>query len=130
LGLGNMTGGGVVEALETAGAYADRKRRYDRTAERCKEEGIEFVPMVVEAQGGLEKTTAATIHRITAAVAGAEGKEHAEVKAEMLRRISFELVRWAARAVIRRTPGAGPRQGARAAAAQFLRQTRLMSATE
>ena len=130
LGLGNMAGGGVVEALAAASAYAERKRGHNRTAERCKEEGIEFVPMVLAAQGGLEKTTAATFHRITAAVAGAEGREHSEVKAEMLRRISFELARWAARAVIRRTPGARPEQGRRAMASQFLRQARVLAEAE
>ena len=88
------------------------------------------MPMVLEAQGGLEKTTAATFHRITAAVAGAEGREHSEVKAEMLRRISFELARWAARAVIRLTPGARPEQGRRAMASQFLRQARVLAEAE
>ena len=118
LGISNMgQAQGQVEPLATATAYAERKRNHNRTAQRCREEGIAFRPMVIEAQGGIEKTAAATFHLIALAVAAAEGKELATVKNEMLQRISLELVRSSVRAVLWRVPKPRASSGRAVAAA-------------
>ena len=57
--------------------------------------------------GGIEKTTALpTLHRIAEAVAEVEGGDLSKIKADLLQRLSLEVARSAARAVLRRTPPA------------------------
>ena len=62
-------------------------------------------------------------------MAAAEDKEVATVKAELLERLSLELVRSAAQAVLRRTPKAAL-GGERAALAYLRREARLTGADE
>ena len=93
----------------------------ERVAQRCEEAGIRYHAVVFEATGGLEdKAAAPVLHQIAQAVAAAEDREVSAVKQELLERLSMELVRSAARAVLRRTPKL--RVGQEGAALAFLRR--------
>jgi len=85
--------------------------------------------MVMEATGGVEdKEMAPVLHQIADAVASVEDREVAAVKAELLERLSLELARSAARAVLRRTPkGVGGGEGA---ASAFLRREARLAGPE
>ena len=121
-------GGARPEPLEAARAYAAEVR--GRVEQRCEEAGVRFHPMVMEATGGVEDREAAPVlHQIAEAVAGAEDREVAAVKDELLQRLSMELVRSAARAVLRRTPKA-PLGGEGAALAFLRREARLVGPEE
>jgi len=97
--------------LTAAGAYA--KRKEDAVGARCRQAGVAFVPVVLEVTGGIEQTAALpALHRIAAAVAVTEGEDESVVKAQLLQRLSFEVARSAARAVLRRRPQAGKEAGA------------------
>ena len=120
LGLSHAAGA-APEPLAAAEEYAEQKRNFRGTADKCRAVGIEFLPVGFEATGGIEARTAApTPHRIAAAVAAAEGREVGDAKAELLQRLSMELVRGAARAVLRRAPRRWPGGGG-GGAKRFLR---------
>ena len=70
------------------------------------------------------------LHRIAAAVAAAEDREVVAVKAELLERLSLELVHSAAQAVLRRAPKGGAPGGGRAACAYLRREGRLAGPEE
>ena len=67
-----------------------------------------------------DKAAAPVLHQIAQAVAATEDREVSAVKQELLERLSMELVRSAARAVLRRTPKL--RVGQEGAALAFLRR--------
>ncbi len=69
-------------------------------------------------------------HQLAEAVAGAEDREVATVKAELLERLFLELVRSAAQAVLRRAPKGAARGGGRAACAYLRREGRLAGVEE
>ena len=117
---GSREGGGArPEPLEAARAYAAAAR--ERVAQRCEEAGIRYHAVGFEATGGVEdKAAAPVLHQIAQAVAAAEDREVSAVKQELLERLSMELVRSAARAVLRRTPKL--RVGQEGAALAFLRR--------
>ena len=125
---GSREGGGARPApLEAARAYAEAAR--ERVAERCEEAGIRYHAVVLEATGGVEDREAAPVfHQIAEAVAAAEDREVAAVKQELLERLSLELVRSAARAVLRRTPKS--RVGQEGAALAFLRREAQLAEPE
>ena len=75
-----------------------------------------------------DKEAAPVLHQIAEAVAAAEGREIAAVKQELLERLSLELVRSAARAVLRRTPK--NRVGQEGAALAFLRREAQLAEPE
>ena len=83
----------------------------------------------MEATGGVEDTEAAPVlHQIAQAVAAVEDREVAAVKAELLQRLSMELARSAAQAVLRRTPKTSP--GGEGAALAFLRREARLAGPE
>jgi len=121
-------GGARPEPLEAARSYAAEAR--SRLAARCEEEGVRYHVVALEATGGVEdKEALPVLHRIAAAVAAAEDKEVAVAKAELLERLSLELVRSAAQAVLRRAPKV-PLGGERAALAYLRREARLAGAED
>jgi hypothetical protein len=90
------------EPGRAAADYSDRKRRFQDTARKCRDAGVDFVPLVFEHQGGTTPEGTAVLHAISAAVATAEAREAAEVREELLGRIAVVLARANARAVVRR----------------------------
>ncbi len=122
-------GGARPEPLEAARAYAaDAHGRLDA---RCEAAGVRYHVLVLEATGGVEDREALPIfHQLAEAVASAEDREVATVKAELLERLSLELVRSAAQAVLRRAPKGAARGGGRAACAYRRREGRLAGVEE
>jgi hypothetical protein len=117
------TGATQPEALEAAREYAEGKRRRVETS--CEERGLRFYPIVFEATGGVEGRTAApTLHRIAKAVAEREEVPVMTIKHALLGRLSLELVRAAARSVLRRT--ARENCGESDAAGAYLRREALL----
>ena len=105
----------------TAMAYCDRKRMYLNTAAHCADEGILFVPMVVEASGGAWCTDARRVWRDIAAAAARLTGERAAVLTERFEQsLSITLHRANARAIIRRANADAPRDRALAAAHSVL----------
>ena len=89
------------EPLEAAQAYADQKR--GRVEAACAAKGVQSHPIVMEVTGGIEKKYArAVFHQIAAAMAEAEAIDEAEALSEIVERISFEITRASAMAVLRR----------------------------
>ena len=105
--------------MEAARTYAEAAR--ERLGPRCETAGVRCHPVVFEATGGVEGTMAAPVlHNVAQAVATAGDREVGAVKAELLERLSLELARSAARAVLRRVPKTV--LGGRGAAVAFLRR--------
>ena len=90
------------EPGRAAADYSDRKRRFQDTARKCRDAGVDFIPLVFEHQGGTTPEGTAVLHAISAAVATAEAREAAEVREELLGKIAVVLARANVRAVVRR----------------------------
>ena len=90
------------EAGAASEAYSVRKRRHLDTARKCQEAGILFVPIVLEAQGGMSREAAGVFHRIAEAVAELEFAEVATVREDLLQRLALVRVRANASAIARR----------------------------
>ena len=98
----------------------EQKRQRNRTEERCRERGLQFRPVVFEAQGGMSKGADAAVRAVAAAVASREGRETAGVRREMLHRIAVILARGCATRIARRRAKVS---GARASWASAARLT-------
>ena len=85
-----------------AEAYTAQKRRHLDTSRKCREAGVLFMPMVLEAQGGMAREAAGVFHRIAAAVAEREHAEVAKVREELLQRLALTRVRANDSAIARR----------------------------
>ena len=107
----NALGRGHLDAtlegsLAAADAYHDVALGHQRTAERCAEQGITYVPMVFTAQGGITRRAEAVLHQIAAHVASAEHSSERETFAEITTAISATLARCGARSTLRRCAAA------------------------
>jgi len=101
----------------------------ERVPARCEAAGVRFHAVVLEATGGVEDREAAPVlHQIAEAVAAVEDAEVATVKAELYERLSLELVRSAARAVLRRAPKTA--LGGEGAALAYLRREARLAGPE
>jgi len=103
-----------------AESYDAQKRQHNRTEERCREHGLQFRPVVFEAQGGMSKGADAAVRALAAAVASREGREPATVRREMLHRIAVIVARGSAARIARRRSKVS---GARASWASAARLT-------
>ena len=103
------------EAGAAATSYAETKRAYRNTAQRCEEAGVRFQPIVFEAQGGMTKEAAAVLHTLANAVAQNENADPRKMKSDIIQRIGLALARHVASAIKRRRV---PRPCATAAACQ------------
>ena len=83
--------------------YEETKRQHQDTAERCSEQGVNFIPMVLEAHGGGWGPAARQAFAVLAKrVADATGEEVAMVADRYAQRRSILLQKENARAVLRR----------------------------
>ena len=97
----------------SATAYAQRKRDFENTEERCLQNGIILKPVILTAQGGIEpgaQKIGETIHR---AVASETGISLPKVRSTFAIKLSIIMLRSNTRAVRRRDPD-GPNASARA----------------
>ena len=99
-------------SFDDAAVYADRKRGYRDTAAKCLEAGIYFQPVVLTKQGCMAKESGAVLHGIAESVAACEGLQAAQVREEMLERISVLVSRSVAQSIIRRRRRYGDHEGA------------------
>ena len=96
-----------------ATAYEERKRRHLNTEQLCRGQGLQFVPLVVEACGGGWGPTAVQVWRRLGAIHAARVGLTPGEGAEQLRQVlSVTLQRENARAVLRRLPEGSAEVGA------------------
>ena len=105
------------EAGAAAEAYSRRKRLHLDTAKKCHDAGVYFMPVVLEAQGGMSGEAAGVFHRIAAAVADLEGTKAKKVEEELMQHLALIRARSNASAIARRR--AGQRSLGDRAVAQF-----------
>ena len=87
-----------------ADKYRERSLEHQDTAQRCLENSVRYEPLVFTTQGAIQKNAEAIISELAGAVAKAEGRHEAIVKAEIIQDICLRLTRSAAKAVARRAP--------------------------
>ncbi len=103
----------LFEAAEQPGTvvadYERHKRSYLNTARACDDQGLEFLPVVVEAHSGTWGPTARAVWRFLAkAWAATSGHDMSYVCSDLAQRTSTTLQRENARAVLRRMAWATP----------------------
>ena len=81
--------------------YANQAGQYQRTAELCAAQGIQYMPMVFSAQGGTSKASDGMVTRLAKLVESQEGVPEAEVR-QFLQSCSLLLAQQAVRAHVRR----------------------------
>ena len=84
-----------------AAECAEASKR-EKSAELCRKEKMDFVPMAVETCGGWGKTALVSFWKLSILVAARFGKTHEEELRWMLQRHSAELQRGNARMILRR----------------------------
>jgi hypothetical protein len=97
---------GRVQGADTAaGLYEKEKRTHLGTAEACRAQGIEFVPMVAEPSGGWGPSGLAALTRIARAAEALGGRAPGSVLREQLQQLSVAIRVATGRAVLRRRAG-------------------------
>ena len=87
--------------------YAETKRTFLNTAAQCQDEGITFIPMIVDGAGGGWGEDAERVWASFAkSIATNTGAEASQTTAELYQSLSLILHREGARAVLRRLSGA------------------------
>ena len=87
-----------------ASAYRLQQQRHQDTEAKCAAVGICYEPVVFIAQGACEPHAEVILNQIVRAVADAEAVPKAQVKSDLMERISLSIARSLARAVARRAP--------------------------
>ncbi len=88
-------------------AYEHVKRTYLDTASHCREEGLEFVPMVADALGGWGPSAQKAWHTLARSLAQTTGEPLSTALEQLYQQLSIVVHREGARAILRRLPGAG-----------------------
>ena len=95
----------VLDGASCTRAYEDFKREFLNTHARCEEEGISFLPLVVEAHGGGWGQEA---HKVWAQLAKTKcsvtGERESIVVCHLLQRLGVILHRENARSILKRWP--------------------------
>lgn len=92
----------LAEPGAAAERYAEKKRNFRNTAQRCEEAGVRFVPIVFTAQGSMTKEAGAILHTLANAVAVAENGDPLKYKQDLWHRIALAIARHGASAIKRR----------------------------
>ncbi|CAE7570527.1 unnamed protein product [Symbiodinium microadriaticum] len=85
-----------------AAAYARHKETHLNTARTCENQGVVFVPMVVEATGAWDKGAAIVIKHVARAAAARMGLDPVQTHACFLQELCVVVRSWRARAALRR----------------------------
>eukprot|EP00438_Fugacium_kawagutii_P020941 Skav211832 [mRNA] locus=scaffold305:639454:640032:- [translate_table: standard] len=89
--------------------YEARKCQYKNTQQQCADQGLQFVPLVVEAcAGGWGGHAVRVWRQLGGLLAGRHGTSTSEQVQHLLQIFSVVLQRESARAVLRRLPGPTP----------------------
>ena len=85
----------MVGAAAKAGAALEKAytRKLQGTAEACRQQGLAFVPIAMEALGGLHKVTVTQIKMLAAALARHTGQDESEATRHLFQRVSLGLMR-------------------------------------
>ena len=75
-----------------------------RELPNCRQQGLAFVPLAMEALGGLHKVTVAQVKMLAAALARHTGQEEGEAKRHLFQRLSLGLMRGNATMLVCRGP--------------------------
>ena len=95
------------DASAAVNAYATTKRSHLNTEEQCQEEGITFIPMIVDGAGGGWGDDAERVWATLArTIANNTNGEASQTSADLYQSLSLILHREGARAVLRRLSGA------------------------
>jgi hypothetical protein len=95
----------AVDGASNAESYASFKRHHLDTGTHCSDEGIDFVPMIVEASGGGWGSDARRVwHELGRAASRLSGDPAAAKSEHFLQTLSITLHRANARAILRRAP--------------------------
>ena len=91
-----------MQAGAAAEAYARHKEDHLGTAAACAEQGVQFVPLVVEATGHWEAGASRVLKQIAGAVAARTGTEPGPLHDSLLQELSVVVRSFRARAALRR----------------------------
>ena len=93
----------AVDGTEAALKYEQVKREFQNTADTCQQNGLQFLPLVLEAHGGgMGPTAKATLKASARQAAAQTGQPTSQASQELMQRISIALQRENARSVLRR----------------------------
>ena len=92
---GPLAATNVAAAAVKAGAALESacKRKLWETADLCRQEGLVFLPFVMETLGGLHSGAVSQVRQISAALARSKGLQESEVTGQMFGRLSLTLMR-------------------------------------
>ena len=92
---GPLAATNVAAAAVKAGAALESacKRKLRETADLCRQEGLVFLPFVMETLGGLHSGAVSQVRQISAALARSKGLQESEVTGQMFGRLSLTLMR-------------------------------------
>jgi len=101
----------ILDADAASLRYEDLKCSYKNTRALCQEQGIRFVPMILEATGGgWGKEARKVWTRLAKAASLTTGEPESKQAVQLLQRLSFALHKENARAVMRRVAAPGAMQ--------------------
>ena len=103
---GDIVGRSAIDGSASTKAYEDKKRSYLNTESMCREEGITFIPMVCEADGGGWGPAA---HKVWSELAKlkalASGEKDSTIVGQLLPSLGLILHKENARSILLRSPG-------------------------
>ena len=104
LGPGHIQATAAGSGTVSATAYAQRKRDFENTEDRCRQNGIVLKPVILTAQGGIEPGAQKISEVIHRAGASETGIALTKVRNTFAIKLSVTILRSNARAVRRRDP--------------------------
>ena len=96
----------VRKAAREPGSAADHRYEVKMNTyfARCKQQGLHFAPLVVEALGGWHEQSAATLTKLGRQLARQTGRLEEEAVRQLRQRLSVKLMQWNAALILSRTP--------------------------
>ena len=87
------------------------ERKVQGAAEACRQQGLAFVPLALEALGGFHRVTVRQVKMLAAALARHTGQEEDEAARHLFQRLSLCLMRGNAAMLVSRGPDCDHPQG-------------------
>ena len=96
----------VRKAAEEPGSAATKrfKEKQNKYLQPCKNEGIEFLPVVVETLGGFHPDSALVVKKLARQVASQSGQPVEETTRHLFQRLSIQLAKGNSALIITRNP--------------------------
>ena len=111
----------ALEPLAAASAYTSRKKLFLNTAEVCRSQGVEFLPMVLETSGAWAPEATKVLKNVVVVAVATTGRPEGQLWQELLQGCAVCVRRANARAVLRRqaVPASQPAAALAAARAEL-----------